>query len=397
MKSSPHLHVFKQRVAAASDAADEYKLDLYELMGYAAQVKAYQLPVLNNPNQWPGGATAYQQTLATWANVVGQLQGWAMGTLQNVMVLPQTLVQLGTQVVTPTLNQALSDCQLLIQQPTNQQAQTNMMTDLQLVSSDFNQFSAMTAPLITSLQGQATIFNQDAQIMQTIASEALQTAGSDQQLVDSLNVLLQDLQANLKDTERKLVKSCIKTVVGIAMAGAGVVSIIFTEGGSIMLVISGLVMTTLGVIGIILDTTQLIEDQNQINQLTQQINSYDYDIVLLQAMAGTVGQFASEVNTLQGALTVVTAPWVAAEQYFTDTLNALSTIENATSEDWQQVYSELEDICTGWNQLMAVMQQLQVSAQFSSAQLSIGMTQAEVEQAMQAAPSTGLVEYLMAA
>ncbi len=397
MRTSPHLQLVKKSYASAQDAAAQYKQEMYTLINYAAQVKAYQMPVLSNPNEWPGGASAYQQTLATWANLVGQLQGWTMSTLQNLIALPNTLIQSGTQVISPTLSASLQFCQILIEQPDNQAAKSSLMTDLQLLSINFNQFSLMTTPLITSLHDQSTVFNQDAQIMTSIAAQALQTAGNDQALITQLNAQIAQLQADINAEAMTIAAGSVVTLAGLGIGALGIILAPFTGGASLTLLIPAVFITAGGAIVIALNAAKIVADKSAIDGLNSQINNTQSDIVLVNTMSSTLNTFAGQVDTLQNALNVVAAPWEASEKYFTDTYNTLNTIEHATSEDWQQVYDELNQINTDWNKLMVVMPQLEVDSGVTNAQLSVGMTSQQVGQAMQAATSQNIIQYLMAA
>lgn len=389
-----NFHTLRERILVANDTADQYKQELYLIINYAAQMKAYQLPILHDSSTWPGGNDAYQQANLTWADMTGKLQAWALSTLKNVTELPATLLQNSSQVVVPTLNGAISICQLLIQDPGNITAKNSLMTDLHLLSINFTQFSAMTQPLIDSLEGQATVFDQDAQTMQTIADQALQTVGTDQKKINDLNKMISDLQNDIKSRSAAIAGGVFVTIAGIVIGVVAIVLAPATGGVSLALLVPAGLIIAGGVAIIALNAIAIQNDKTAIDQLNTQITNYGADILLLQSMASTLNGFASQVDTLKNALGAIVQPWQSAEDYFISTINTLSSIENATSSDWQQINNELQDILVNWNSLMNNVSQLQMSAQVSSAKLTVGMSENDVQQALNAAPKVDLIQYL---
>jgi hypothetical protein len=396
--SSVGLRSLTSAIRAASASTDDYKTELYVLVNYAAQVKAYQLPNLVNPDQWPGGAAAYQQTATSWQGLTGTLQGWALSTLKNVIELPPFLLQNSTQVVEPTLTAALGYTQVLIQDPSNTVARAALMTNLGLLSTNFTQYSGMTAPLVTSLESEADVFDANAQLMQTIAANALQTAGNDQQLIVQLNSQIDQLNNDIKALAVAIAGGSIATIAGLVMGIVGIVLAPATGGVSLALLVPAGVILAGGVAIIALDSVKIQQDKAAISALNDQINSALADITLVNVMSGTLSGFAAQVDSLKSALSVVVAPWEAAETYFTDTLATLSSIESPSTSDWTQVQAELTEISAEWAALMTTVQGLVLDPQVSpNAQIQLGMTSEQIEAAIGQAGTTSLITYLGAA
>lgn len=388
------FHKLKSTISTANDTVAQYKQELYLIINYIAQVKAFQLPILHDSSTWPGGTDAYQRANLTWADMTGKLHGWAMSTLVNVTALPGTLVKNSSQVVVPTLNAAISICQLLIQDPGNTIAKNSLMSDLDVLSISFTQFSAMTQPLIDSLEGQATVFDQDAQTMQVIADQALETVGTDQQTIQDLNKQISELQNDIKSRAVAIAGGSIATVGGIVIGIVGIVLSPATGGVSLTLLVPAGLLIGGGVAIIALNAIEIQNDKTRIDQLNTQINNYQADIVLLQSMASTLNGFASQVDTLKNPLSVIVKPWQSAEDYFISTINTLNSIKNATSSDWQQINNELQEILVNWNSFMNNVSQLNMSAEVSSAKLAVGMSENDIKQALDNAPKVDLIHYL---
>ncbi len=145
------------------------------------------------------------------------LQGWAQSTLNNLTALPVTLVNNGTQVVSPALGSAIGAAQQLQSSPNDQTAKNELMFTLDLLSSNLNLMSGMTAPVITSMQNQATVFDQNAATMNAVAAAALQTAGNDGGQITQLNQQISSLQSDIKAQTAAIVGGSLVAVLGIGM------------------------------------------------------------------------------------------------------------------------------------------------------------------------------------
>ena len=392
-----HYRAFRTTVKEVEDTAANYKTELLLLINYAVQVKAYKLPILYDPSTWPGGKDGYQQSLTAWANTTGRLQAWAMSTLKNVVAMPQLLINNSTQIIVPTLSAAVDISKLLIKDPKNPTLKASLMNNLHLLSINFTQFSAMTQPLITSLQSQATVFDQDAKTMTDIAAQALKTAGVDKTKIQDLTQKIQQLSADITARSWAIAAGAIITLAGIGIGILAFVLAPFSGGVSLTLLIPAAVITAGGAVVIGLNAKGIADDKAAIDAANSQINSYQADIALLQLMSQTLGDFASKVGALKSALSIVVQPWQSAEKYFIETIKVLHDIEEATSEDWQQISAELQDILDHWNSLVVTMKGLVVDAHVAGADLKVGMTESEVLEAMNKAGKVSFADYLMAA
>lgn len=394
-----HLDSLRQALTAATAGADQYKDDLAGIITYAGQVRAYSLPNLKNPDQWPGGASAYQATQTAWSETTGTLQGWAQSTLNNLTALPVTLINNGTQIVSPSLASAIYEAHQLQSNPNDPIAKSALMLALGQVANNVQLMSGMTVPVVTSLEQEATIFDQNAQTMQQIAAAALQTAGSDQQQITQLNDQISSLQQDIKAEALVIAGGSLVSVLGIGMGILAIALAPATGGVSLFLLVPAFLITAGGALIISLAAKKIVQDKQAISDAASAISDFNADITSVNTMSTTLTGFAGQVDTMKSSLSTIVAPWQAAETYFTSTLGTIVEIENASSSDWAQVTDELEGIQSGWNSLMQTAADLNLSQSqvATSTKLTLAMTDEQIAQAINGATKVPLSQYLVAA
>lgn len=385
----------RSAIAQAVNTNDEYKNALFGIVTYAGQVYAYQLPTLQNPAQWPGGASAYQQTQSTWSTTTGALQGWAQSTLQNLTALPTTLLNDGTQVVTPTLAAAIGSAQQLVAEPGDAAARANLRFALSTLASNFTLQSGLTAPLIASLEGQSAVFDQNATLMNTLASQALQTAGNDQEQIQKLNATISQLQSDIKSRAVAIAGGSLAAVLGVGMGILAIALAPETGGVSLFLLVPAILITAGGVVLIGLNSAAIIKDKEAISTAASSISSFNADITVVNTMATTLQGFAGQVDAMKSALGIVVAPWAAAETYFTQTVTTIDQLEQ--SSDWAQVASQLQTIQGDWQSLMTAMQGLVLNPSvLTNAELTLNMSDAQIATELARATPVPLTRYIAA-
>lgn len=391
-----HFVTLRDSIAQANVTSDQYKSDLFGIVGYAGQVRAYQLPNLAHPDQWPGGADVYEQTQTAWSTTTGTLQGWAQSTLTNLTALPITLLNDGTQVVSPTLISAISSAQQLQDNPGDSSARANLGLALSTLANNFNLLSGMTAPIITSLEDHATVFDQNATQMTAIAGSALQAAGNDASQITALNDQIGRLQADIKSRAIAIAGGSLAAVLGIGMGVLAIALAPATAGVSLFLLVPAILITAGGAVVIGLNAAAIVEDKEAISAAATSINTFNADVALVNTMSANLNDFASQVDSMKSSLSVVVAPWEAAETYFSQTLTTLGAIEQ--SSDWATITQELQQIQSDWNALMTTVDGLTLNTTVASnANLTMTMTDEQIAQTLSGATTIPIAQYLRAA
>ncbi len=372
-----------------------YRDGIYTLVQYSTQVRGYQIPVLANPDQWPGGKDAYQKTLEIWANTTGKLQSWTYSTLQNLIATPDQLINSSTQVILPRLNASIGLTEILIRNPTDADARKGLMDMLAGTNLYFGMYSSQIQSLIQSLNDQSKVFDANADVMNKLAADALKTAGNEQQLIVKLNDRIAALNSDITAAALAIAGGSFVAVLGIGMGILGIVLAPFTGGVSLTLLIPAAVITAGGAAIIALNSIKIKQDKDAIEEANKQISKASGDITLLNAMATTLKGFAGQTGTLKTALAVIVAPWNEASTYLTNTIREIDAIEHATTDDWLKVCDELTSVRNGWNVMIDEMKQLRADADVApGSKLTLGMSESEVRYNMNSSVKVTAVQYL---
>jgi predicted RNase H-like nuclease (RuvC/YqgF family) len=380
-------------IQAAQDGAGDYKKALYLLLSYAAQLTAYKFPtnVQHPPEGW-------DEAQKTWANLTGTLEGWAYGTLKTVITFPEELRKSSELIILPTLQTAINEAGMLVENPNDTAAKKELLeSTLPFLATKFREFSSQTAALVYNLENQATVFDPGAKKLQEIARTAMQEAGADAKTIKRLTADIQRLRADITEHGWAIAGGSIAAVAGVAMGVLPLKLAPVIEGMSLSLLVPAVLITTSGGAYIVGTNTQRIQnDKKKIYDMTNKMNTLNAAITFLNMAASDLQQFASQVDGLRSDLSMVVQPWRSAEEYFTHTINTLNDIENASSEDWQQVQNELQEIENDWNALMTTLSGLQLVVKVYDAQVEAGMEENQVQQALDNGKAVDIIEYIAA-
>ncbi len=376
-------------IQAAQAGAGDYKTALWSLISYAAQLKAYQFPtdVQHPPEGW-------DEAQKTWAGMTGTLKGWAYSTLAMVIKIPTELLQSSDLTILPSLRRAIDEAGLLVNNPNDTAAKKDLLEiTLPALATKFREFSSWTTALVYRLENQATVFDQDAKTMQDIANIALKAAGTDadkiKQLTQEIQSLRDDFTSHAQSTAGEAIATSAVTMALLVLPSApGTLSLL-------ALMVPAVLITTGGKKIVATNTQRIVYDAEKIDDAINKIETLNAEITFLNTVASNLQQFASQVDGLKNALSVVAQPWQSAENYFTQAYNDLIDVE-VKKEDWLLLRNELQEIENDWKALMPTMKQLLLDVEFSNAKLEIGMDENQVRQALDNRNSVDIIEYLAA-
>lgn len=384
-------------IRSARENPDQYKSSVMELQTYAGRVYAYQLPGLKNPDQWPGGAKAYQAATDCWASLAGNMRGWAAVTLTDLVALPVTIEGTSKVSVMPYLAGAISDASYLVQHPNDPLARDALMLKVGRLQNEFGLVSSQTLALIGSLEGQAATFDDNAHTMGVIADNAQKTVGSNKKLIEEFNHQIDVLNNDIKAQALAIAGGSVVTILGLIMGGIGIFLAPFTGGVSLFLLVPAAVIVAGGVLIITLAAKKIEQDKQAIESLRNQITGLNGDITLLTTMASTLTGFSGQVGSMKSAVSAVAEPWHQAAKYFGDTLTILNGIQAPSTSDWEHVLAEMTEIRGEWADLMAKMPGLCFDSKVApAARLDLGMDQNQVQNAINQSGTVSLRSYLAA-
>jgi hypothetical protein len=396
MLSEFKLSTLTSALKAAGDFGADYKAALSKLLAYSAQVKALYLPDLRHSENWPGGTPAYMKTQEEWESTASNLRSWALTAMGQLTTLPPYFIDSGKTIICPMLGTALDDVDGLIKNPTSKPLKDDLLSTLKFLQTKFSTYNGMSQALVQTLENQRAKFMQDAQTMRNIAISARQTKGVDLKKIDELNRAIKTLQDDITSRAWAIVGGSLATVIGVGMGVTAIALAWATAGISLFLLIPAFFITAGGVYIIALNAIQIEEDKAEIEKKSKTLSQTEADILLLDSMAKTLDGFADQVAEMQGALSVIIAPWQVAEDYFASSIAVIEQIETASKDDWNSVKTQLTSIRDGWNNEMLVMDDIRLDTQVSNAKLEVGMSEAQVKNALDTGENKDIVAYLAA-
>jgi CRISPR/Cas system CMR-associated protein Cmr5 small subunit len=376
-------------IQAAQDGAGDYKNALYLLVSYAAQLKAYKWPD-NPPEGW-------DEAQKTWASMTGTLKGWVYGTLETVTKIPKELLDSSSITIIPKLDTAIYDAGVLAKNPKDTSAKKDLLEiTLPALTSKFNEFSTQTTALLYRLEDQATVFDGDAKTIHDNADKALKKAAEDADTIKELTQQIQALRADITVAALAIAGGSILLVTGVVMVGAAIALAGASEGMSLFLLVPAGITAGAGAYIIATNAERIKKDQREIDEKVNQVAKNNKDLVFLNTVASDLGGFASKVEEMKNALSVIAKPWQEAENYFTHAYNELIDVE-AKPEDWLAFQNELLQIEKDWNNLMPIMEQLLLAANMvKDTKIEIGMDENQVKQALDKGKSVDIFKYIAA-
>jgi gas vesicle protein len=345
--------------------------------------------MLNQPPDW------YAEANETWAKNQGTLQAWSDTTLRDVTRLPKELT-MNSEDVLALLDAALTYSSALILDPLDLDNKRLLMKKLDALSTEVKYFYRTTDNLVKHLMNGAGDFVRNAKEMQGYAILAGLAAGADKDKIDDLNREIANLRTEIENEAKEIAKANNEIIAGYVIGGVGILTG-FTGIGLILL-IPAAVLLGVGYSALKLNTAAMAEANDKIRDYSSQLPGLAQDAAALFNMADTLTKFADTVNDFTNALKPVIQPWKEAEDYFSQVVSKLDSIETATSDDWVQTTKDLTEIQTKWKELMTAVEKLIVPMKVNrDAALAIGMDDTQVQQALNNSTSVDIIEYLAAA
>jgi chromosome segregation ATPase len=346
-------------------------------------VIAATLPVLNQlPSNWRAVTAAYEQAredALVWTNeVYAQLQE-----------TPDEVAD-KNDIISKVLADAIIQAQTLIASPSDSTAKNLLNADLKSLKNKFTIVNTFISDCISTFNqfGYATLPDAANQLL-AVSNEAYEDYKIDKQKIEEYQKQIDDLKAEITQLAISIgINSgaiAVELTLGVAYCA---------ETGGISLLVAGFAIAASATF-IGLDAEQLKEDQADLITLHAEMDSTTQDAASLQSTADTYKLLADQITALGTSVDEISSAWNAVEA---DITTAIDDLTNAVSDvgfdDFQSVYNDLVDAQTAWNNTYAATQLLQVNILGNTANLTIGMTSADVAGQIQANMSIDFVVYI---
>lgn len=341
------------RLGSLAVSAPPTQQQIVDYVNAANVVSAYVYAITNTNmaplNNAPNWYASYTEAFAT---AKSHAMLWTNSIIPEMMTVPQTIVNYNA-LFNAQMSVIEGDLQLLISDPSNQQALTSLTNTLQLMRTNVNAQNAALLQLQADLATFSGNLAPDAQTLQQIATQALQTAGADQATIDALTQQIAQLQSEIQAQQTLLTVSEIGMAVsvfigcvGIGLALAGMP----WAGGALIVV--GVVGLGASIAGTVILSKQIQAEQQVIKNDTQQINSLNQDITYLNSMNLQFEQLVQQNQAAQEAVVTVQQMWANLEDDLQVLIDDLNTgAADASSGDYADALMQMQAAANAWNEV----------------------------------------------
>lgn len=361
-----------------------YKENVVAVNTLITSVLSSNLPTLTqNPPDWKEFQSAFE------AADTGALS-WVNNVMARLLNVPDD-VKSYNATITQLLADAKSQAQTLEADPSNKTALQTLNTDLTNVSNTLNLVVTFISGALTAIKNFKDELPTLASNLQTIADNSAKDAKADQAQIDKLNQDIDALKAEIKSLTASIV--ALAVVDGIALT-LGIVATIaaFPEGALVWFVLGPAVIAATAVIAI--DGVKITADKKLIESDEQQITGLTADVAALQVLSKNFAAMSAEATDIETNLQAILAEWQTLESDVNAAVSDIvEAVSDASSANFTAVVSELDDAMTEWAAAYKQSGDLHLELNVNSAQLEVGMNEAQILAATGAAPTVDIIKY----
>ena len=387
-RPTPKLaHAIRKRARSLAQAQNTYKQNLAVVNTFMTGVLSSSLPQLNeHPPDWQTFVTAYE-------TATGDALNWVNHVMARLLNVPGE-VRNYDSLVTILLQDALIQTALLERNPKNMAALTALNNDLSGLKDQLGLITTFISGAITQLQNFQDVLPGMATQLQAIATASISAANADKQQIASLNGLnaqIQQLQSDIQSLNRAIIALGIAD--GVALTLGIVVTISAWPFGALAWIAFGPAVAAAANF-IALDAEKIKADQSAIAALENQLTGTMADISTLTLLSNTYAAMASQTVEIQTDLQAVLREW---QTLGGDVSQAVSDIQAAIADtgstNFTIVANDLNEAVTEWTAAYTQAGALTVQLDVNNAQLQLGMSSAQVQQALQQGQTVDIITY----
>ncbi|WP_445354501.1 enterotoxin (HBL) [Microbulbifer sp. EKSA008] len=375
---------FKKSAEPIRDTQNTYKQNVVAINTLVTSVLSSSLPTLNqNPPDWSDFVTAYTQ-----AN--SDALDWVNNVLARLLDVPGE-VQSYNSVISQLLQDALSQANILKNDPSNSSALQILKNDLNSITSQLGIVSTFISGAIKAIQGFQDKLPDMATQLQSIADNSVKDSQADEKKIADLKQDIKNLQADIKSLTASIVALGIADATAISLGT--VASIVAFPEGLLTWFVMGPVAAVASTF-IALDAAKIVADQKSIQDKQAEMDLITADVSTLQMLSQSFGQLAEETQQVEDNLGAVLQEWQTLES---DVSGAISDIQTAISDDeganYTAVINDLNEAVAEWNDAYSQAGSLFIELNVNNADLKIGMSSEQVKSAFSVGSTVGVIQY----
>ncbi|WNZ54692.1 enterotoxin (HBL) [Microbulbifer sp. MKSA007] len=375
---------FKKSAEPIRDTQITYKQNVVAINTLVTSVLSSSLPTLNqNPPDWSDFVTAYTQSNADALD-------WVNNVLARLLDVPGE-VQSYNSVISQLLQDALSQANILKNDPSNSSALQILKNDLNSITSQLGIVSTFISGAIKAIQGFQDKLPDMATQLQSIADNSVKDSQADEKKIADLKQDIKNLQADIKSLTASIVALGIADATAISLGT--VASIVAFPEGLLTWFVMGPVAAVASTF-IALDAAKIVADQKSIQDKQAEMDLITADVSTLQMLSQSFGQLAEETQQVEDNLQAVLQEWQTLES---DVSGAISDIQTAISDEeganYTAVINDLNGAVAEWNDAYSQAGSLFIELNVNNAELNIGMSSEQVKSAFSTGSTVGVIQY----
>lgn len=368
---------FNKNAVSLAVAQTSYKQNVVAVNTLVTSVLTSSLPTLNqNPPDWNEFVAAYEKADAgalTWVNNV-------MARLLNV---PDE-VRSYNSTISMLLTDAKTQSETLVTDLSNKTALGILNTDLDNLNKQMSLVVTFITGALNAIKSFKDVLPTMATNLQNIADDSTKAANADQAQIDKLNQDIDNLHAEIKSLTAAIVALGIADGIALTL---GVVATIaaFPEGALVWFVLGPAIAVASTYIAI--DGLKIKADNAAIKADEQQITGLTADVSTLHVLSKNFASISAQTAEIESNLQAILNEWQTLE---TDIKTAIS---DTSSANFNAVVNELDDAIVEWAAAYKQAGDLHLDLNMNDAQLTVGMSSAEVQAAAAKGKTVDIISY----
>ncbi|VVM83964.1 enterotoxin (HBL) [Pseudomonas fluorescens] len=377
-------HAIRKNTVSLAQAQSDYKQNVVAVNTVMTSVLGSSLPTLTQvPPDWQAFVSAFEA-----AN--GDALNWVNTVMARLLNVPQEVIGYNA-VISQVLQDARTQSETLIAQPTNQLALATLNQDLTTLTGQLGLVTSFISGAISALQKSSDTLPDMAAQLQSIADKSTVDANADQAQIDTLNAQIDQLKADIKSLTAAII--ALGIVDGVALTLGVVATIALWPVGALVWFMLGPAIAVASTY-IALDAKQIEADKATINATLATIQNVTADVATLHVLAHNFADMAAQSVAIEANLQAVLAEWQTLENDVNAAVTDIRTaLSDASGSNFSAVLNDVNDAISAWNDSYAQAGSLQLDLQVNNANLQYGMSSAQVQTAMAGAQTVDLISY----
>lgn len=383
-----HMMVPSSNTLCGGEEAHKYYTEnIVKLCKYVKVVNHTPLPILRYPfANWDDYARTFISVKSSSLKWTNNVMGGLVKTPEYILAKNKYMCELFERII--------GNCATLAIQPNDPEMQMCVTKDLDYCMEDIEDVCTLIEDLINELDEFNKSLQKQAEQLKQLANTALKEEKVDREKIAQLESNLKAVNTEIDHLTNEIIgltaghSICLAVGAGLIFAGPfGIVATVFMVIAAASLI---------GAIGT--DSIKLQGLQKKMNELTDSMNGYTIDAAALKTIAQNFSDLATQADDLKKNLHYIYDMWNA---LLKDIKAIADETEKAIQDNeipqWAEVGKDMQAGFELWKQFIDKVNILSLEdLNGNTALLELGMTQQEVEAALDKGSKMNLMDYLTA-